>query len=295
MPCAWHGFCKSIRLMSMINPILGSGNNAVVQAIQSASSRTGVDFAYMLNQAKAESALDPAAKARTSSATGLYQFIESTWMSTVEKHGHKHGLGHLVADIDNPAKRQDILDLRNDPKIASLMAAELAADNRAVLEARTGSDIGATEMYFAHFLGAAGASNFINAMNENPYQDGATLFPAAANANKNVFYDRDTGRARTLTQIYDFFDKKFTDTSIPETQVAGVSAPNPARVSELFQSPHQYKSDGGFQAGYMQAISGLNNGTIPGSHFLMNPVEIMIQSQFDPLSALGEKDHITRI
>ena len=257
-----------------------------MQAIQKASIRTGVDFSYLLNQAKAESALNPAAKAKTSSATGLYQFIESTWMNMVDKHGAKYG-------IQEGLSRQEVLDLRKDPKIASFMAAELASDNRAVLESRTQADIGATEMYFAHFLGAAGASNFINAMQDNPYQDGATLFPAAAKANKNVFYDSQTGRPRTLSQIYDFFDRKFDQTHSADIQTARAPAGN--RVSELFQSPVKTDQRGGYDAGYIQAISKLNGGTVPSTHFLMNPVEIMIRSQFDPLSALGEKDHITRI
>lgn len=272
--------------MSIINPIQHTQSN-VVQAIQQASTRTGVDFSYLLNQAKAESSLNPTAKARTSSATGLYQFIESTWLNMVDKYGAKYG-------IDPSLSRAEKLALRKDPELASFMAAELASDNRSVLESRTQADIGATEMYFAHFLGAAGASNFINAMQDNPYQEGATLFPAAAKANKNVFYDSETGRPRTLAQIYDFFDRKFDgDGSLPETRLA--DAPNTNRVSELFQSPVKMAQRGGYDAGYIQAVSKLNGGTIPGTHFLMNPVEIMIQSQFDPLSALGEKDHITRI
>ena len=69
-----------------------SGLNApthIVNYIQRASDETGVDFSYLVHQAKAESSFDPNAKARTSSATGLFQFIERTWLDLAEKHGHK--------------------------------------------------------------------------------------------------------------------------------------------------------------------------------------------------------------
>src|SRR3546814_4025047 len=68
-------------------------------AIFRAAQATGVDFDYLLGQAKIESGLNPTAKARTSSATGLFQFIEQTWLGTVKEHGAKHGLGWAADDI----------------------------------------------------------------------------------------------------------------------------------------------------------------------------------------------------
>lgn len=203
-----------------------------------------------------------------------------------------------MAEIDNPAKRQDILNLRKDPELASLMAAEFAADNKAYLEAKTGADIGPTEMYLAHFLGAGGASNFINAMRDNPYQDGVTLFPAAAKANKNVFYDRATGRPRTLDQIHAFFDKKFDKDVAPNIQLANnksVIEPSKTNVSALFQSPLKSQAGQGYTSGYMQAISTLNQGAVPGYHFLINPVELMLKAEIDPLAPLNDKSHATGI
>ncbi|HCH95135.1 MAG TPA: lytic transglycosylase, partial [Erythrobacter sp.] len=68
-------------------------------AIARAATRTGVDFDYLLAQAKLESGLDPSAKAGTSSATGLYQFIDSTWLRTLDRHGAKHGMEWADAAI----------------------------------------------------------------------------------------------------------------------------------------------------------------------------------------------------
>jgi hypothetical protein len=190
----------------------------VVSAIKTAAQKTGVNFAYLLEQAAAESSFKTDAKAKTSSASGLYQFIERTWMAMVRDHGDKYGLGDLASQIDakgrvkDPAVRKEILALRNDPEKAALMAGEFAADNKRYLE-QFGDKIGpvgATELYFAHFMGAGGAASFLKACKDNPLAAGADLFPQAARANYNVFYNSKTGQPRTLAEIYNFFDKKFS-------------------------------------------------------------------------------------
>ncbi len=209
--------------MSTIGPFRGVGQTApgrteVVDAIRQASERAGVDFKFMLAKAQTESSLDPSIRARTSSASGLYQFIESTWLRTVRQHGAKYGIGDLANSIEDdfggtarvrdPMTRRQILDLRFDPKIASAMAAEFTKSNHAQLEGALGAGINATDLYLAHFLGANGASRFLQSYRSDPQKIGASLFPEAAGANRGVFYDPSSGRARTLGQIYDFFAKK---------------------------------------------------------------------------------------
>lgn len=176
----------------------------IVNAIQTASAKTGVSFAYLMEKAAAESSFNPQAKAKTSSATGLFQFIESTWMDMVNKHGHKYGIEPQAQS------RENLLELRKDPAIASFMAAEFAGDNKAYLEKTVQRPIGETELYFAHFMGAGGASAFLSQLDENPLSIGADLFPKAARANQAVFYDRESGAPNTLRAIYDHFDKKFS-------------------------------------------------------------------------------------
>ena len=194
--------------------------NRIQSAIALASSRTGIDFKYLLGQAKIESGLNASARARTSSATGLYQFIDQSWLAVVKKHGHEHGLG-WAADaigrggsgrytVGDAATRQAILNLRTDPAAASLMAAEHASDNKAALEARLGREMTGTDLYMAHFLGLGGATKFLSAMRANPEANGAALFPAAANANRNIFFER-SGQPRSLQQIYERFGRKLGD------------------------------------------------------------------------------------
>lgn len=205
--------------------------SGVLNAIKSASAKTGVDFAYLMEKAAAESSFKPDAKAKTSSATGLFQFIESTWMGMVKQHGAKYG-------IDTTLDKKSLLELRKDPQIASFMAAEFAKDNQTYLEKTVGGDIGNTELYFAHFMGAGGASAFLSQLKKNPMASGADLFPAAAHANRNVFYDTQTGTPKTLQAIYDFFDKKFQagsgDTTI-ETPLR-VAKNDTAQTNSLVQN-----------------------------------------------------------
>ncbi|MFC3230143.1 transglycosylase SLT domain-containing protein [Marinibaculum pumilum] len=197
----------------------------IAQAIGNASRRTGVDFAYLVAQARQESSFRPAVEAATSSATGLYQFIDQTWLGTVKAHGAKHGLGayaglirtdasgrHSIAD---PADRQAVLDLRKDPEIASLMAAEHARENGLALEQALNRPANATDLYMAHFLGVEGAKDFLQARDADPGRAAADLFPRAARANRGVFYDAG-GQPRSLEQVYDRFAAKFDDLVGPD-------------------------------------------------------------------------------
>lgn len=185
------------------------GAGLIEAAIRRAAERVGVDFDFMLRTAQRESALNPAARARTSSASGLFQFIESTWLATLSRHGADHGYGRYAALIERTGDggyrvrdgaRREVLDLRFDPQAASLMAAELASDHAAYLRGRIGREPTSGELYAAHFLGPAGAARLIQAVETNPGQSGAALFPAAAAANRSIFY-RD-GRAATAQEVY---------------------------------------------------------------------------------------------
>ena len=208
------------------------GLDRVRQAIRHASERVGVDFDYLLQKASQESSLDPTAKAKTSSATGLFQFIEQTWLRSVKQHGEKYGLGELaskitigsdgVARVGDAADRKNILELRKDPTLSACMAAELTKQNCYNLKTKVGGEIGSTELYLAHFLGAGGAANFLEAYRTNPQAKAADFMPTAAKANPSVFYDK-SGKPRSLASIYDRFAKKF-DGAAP-IQVASVVPP----------------------------------------------------------------------
>lgn len=192
----------------------------VQNAIASASASTGVNFNYLYHQARIESGFNPNARATTSSASGLYQFTTQTWLGVIKKHGGEHGLswaanaitkgsdGHYYASDDTT--RQEILALRQNPETSAAMAGEYASDNKDVLEARLGREANSSDLYMAHFLGPAGATRFLKAKDTNPDQSAASVMPAAARANRWVFYDK-AGSPRSLEQVYERFAARFNE------------------------------------------------------------------------------------
>ncbi len=200
---------------------IGAANTlgSVCGAIASAASATGVDFGYLLAQARAESGLKPTSQSRTSSAGGLYQFIDSTWLSVLKQHGAANGLSWAANAIEwiggklgirDAATRASVLALKHDPSAAALMAGAHAIDNKAGLEAGLGRAVGSTELYLAHFLGLGGATRFLRAMARNPATSAAGVSPDAAHANRKVFFDQ-AGAARSLAQVYQHFREQFSD------------------------------------------------------------------------------------
>lgn len=201
----------------------------VYQAIATAASESGVSFDYLLQQARIESSLDPAAKARSSSASGLFQFTKQTWLATVRTHGHRAGLGWAANAIErdgtghffvrDPDQRATILALRYQPEAASHMAAAFASDNAAHLSRELGIAPEPVDLYLAHFLGAAGATKFLEALAQSPNSPAASSFPEAAAANRSIFYSRN-GQPRSFEEIRTHFSGAFrntTDTPYPLT------------------------------------------------------------------------------
>ncbi|KHL26682.1 hypothetical protein PK98_02700 [Croceibacterium mercuriale] len=162
-----------------------------------AAAATGVNFDYLMAQARIESGLDTNAQARTSSAAGLFQFVSGTWLDTLDKHGAAHGLGWAEAAIsrdggrarvDDPAMARAVMALRYDADASAMMAAELARDNAGALRGVLGREPDAAELYLAHFMGQAGARQFLGALHTDPGQSAAALFPDAAASNRAIFH-----------------------------------------------------------------------------------------------------------
>jgi hypothetical protein len=186
------------------------GGSPVRQAIANASQATGMDFDFLLTTAARESSLNPRAEARTSSAAGLFQFLDATWLTTMKRHGAQHGLAGEAAMIEmgadgkpyvaDPSMRRVILDMRYDPEVSARMAAEFANDNADYLRGRTGQEPLPGDLYAAHFLGAGGAAELINAARDTPWANAAGLFPSAAGANRPIFY-KDGGSPRSVSEV----------------------------------------------------------------------------------------------
>lgn len=182
----------------------------IAYALDRAGARNGVDFDYLLQTAIRESSLNPSAKAQTSSATGLFQFIESTWLEVMKDEGPRLGYqdfsDHIQEHegeffVSNPVVRQQILDLRNDPQVASDMAAAFTRRNGDYLMGKFGRMPSPGELYIAHFLGPSGAERFFELGLQSPNADAAAAFPRPAAANPSIFYEN--GRPRSVREVYE--------------------------------------------------------------------------------------------
>src|SRR5678816_1678842 len=150
----------------------------VEAAIERASKATGVDFGFLMKTAGRESSMNPRAQASSSSAAGLFQFVEQTWLSTLKQHGSKHGYARYAElitkgsdgrfHVNGADARRAVMDLRLDPHAASLMAGELTSDHAAYLKGRVGRDPTGGELYAAHLLGPQGSAKLILAAQSTP-------------------------------------------------------------------------------------------------------------------------------
>ncbi len=180
-------------------------------AILRAADATGVDFGFLLGAARRESGFDPTARAQGSSAVGLFQFVEQTWLATLKRHGAEHGYARyaelIVRASDgryrtvDAAARAAVMALRLDPHAAALMAGEMAADHAAWLRQKIGRNPTAGELYAAHFLGQDATARLIEAVRVSPEADAAAMFPAPARANPTIFHRG--GKSLTAAELYE--------------------------------------------------------------------------------------------
>ena len=197
--------------MTMADVSLADMPAQIALALSLASGSTGTDYNYLAATARTESSFQVEAKAPTSSAQGLFQFIEETWIRTVKDEGGRLGLGKYAAriakagdgrySVDTPEHRAEILKLRNNPKISAMMAAAYARQNTAFVENAIGRKPTSDELYLAHFLGPADAVRLIEYRDSEPSFSAPDLFPAAAKANRNIFYGE--AGPRSIGQVYD--------------------------------------------------------------------------------------------
>lgn len=187
----------------------------LVHSILKAAHVTGVDPVYMMTLADVESSLSPEAKAPTSSAEGLFQFIDRTWLETVHVHAAAYGFeaaANAIKLVDgdpvviDEKDRDWIMSLRCDPYFSALMAGELIKDVESALRAQGERELAEAELYLAHFLGAKSAVRFLEALDQDPDTKAASLFPKAAKANASLFMDG-KGRKRRAVSVAEFYNR----------------------------------------------------------------------------------------
>ena len=154
-------------------------------AAQAATSDSMIDGAGAVERLvnriiQVESAGKADARNPRSTATGLGQFIDRTWLRMMRTYR---------PDLTAQMSDAELLDLRTEPRIAREMVTNLAREGAAFLRAR-GHAITAGRLYLAHFLGMEGAHVALTA---KPETDLEALFGAGV-INANPFLrDRDAG------------------------------------------------------------------------------------------------------
>lgn len=207
----------------------------------------GIDVEYLLLLAAIESSLNPDAKASKGSASGVFQFVEQTWLEAIREYGPKYGLEkeatlikkgvegnpHFLYVIDKAEKKR-ILDMRYNPKIATHMVVEFTLKNKSFLEDNLGIEASNVNLYMVHFLGRRSATKFFKVLDDNPHWNPVDYFSSASiKHNKSIFYFRDGDTPRSFGQIHKKFEKKLEkakkmiDISLIPRQIPASSALKP--------------------------------------------------------------------
>jgi hypothetical protein len=217
----------------------------IAGAIKQAAGTTGASFQYLLATAKMESDFNPTAGASTSSAHGLYQFIDQTWLGTVKEAGAQLGYGQYADaisksssgsySVSDPTARTAIMKLRDDPVVASAMAGILTQSNSFNLTGKIGRRPTDAELYMAHFMGVGGAARLISNAEDNPQASGAQLFPNAAAANRSIFYDS-SGRARSVSDVYSVLTSRYAAAASSQATRGAIAAVGDLPSGAVFAS-----------------------------------------------------------
>ena len=241
-------------------------------AIRQAARMTGADFKYLLATAQVESSLNPNAQAPSSSARGLFQFIEQTWLSTLKEQGGALGYAPYASAISrqpsgqyavsDPRMYDRIMNLRADPNANALMAGAYTRSNAGKLAERLGRAPTEGELYIAHFMGPSGAGRLIDVAESRPYTPAAALFPGPARANPTVFYDA-RGNARGAAEVYRALVGRYGVARAAPSNAVASAAANPGanaggqRVATPAQSnarPMVMPDQSALAAAYAQAV-----------------------------------------
>jgi hypothetical protein len=223
----------------------------VIDAIADAAATVGVDFPYAMAVAARESSFRPDAENRASSAAGLFQFTDVSWMRAIDGFGAGHGYDReagMIHELDDQRMaasswdaREHVMRLRYDPHASAAMAAEgMRMDGRR-LRALIGREPSWGELYLGHFLGITRARDMVRAVETDPGRLVTDVLPAhVVRANPKVFFETDeAGRRRPLSAaaVIDGLDTWFAAHRVHFAEMFPVRTAETQHLVQVAQAP----------------------------------------------------------
>ena len=204
---------------------------------------TGASFEYLLATAKMESNFNPKAAASTSSARGLFQFIDQTWLGTVKEAGAQLGYGKYADAITKSSSGAYSV---SDPAMRGADHEAARRSRCGVLDGGGADPVQQFQAYrqdrpppdrqrtlYGAFHGRRRRRQADLECREQSERLGARLFPNAAAANRSIFYDR-AGRARSVSEVYSVLTSRYAsaaNSQATRTALAAVGDAAPARMA----------------------------------------------------------------
>ncbi len=225
------------------NPRIPAG---VMDAIRSAAQESGIDPHLLAAVAWRESRFDPGARSQRSSAKGLLQFTEGTWLQAIRDYGAQHGAGAYAAAVQRQRSgalavpdarlRSDILQRRSDPVLSAELAAEGMRLQRAAMQDRLGRSVRSADLYLLHVLGPSGSARFLSAVAQHP--TASSLEVASPKVLYNAGLLARDHRPMTVANTYAAVEAMLGEQHVhservfAETRPGQEAAPTPIEVSQ---------------------------------------------------------------
>ncbi len=237
-----------------------------------------------------ESAGNPNAKAATSSALGLGQQLNATWLNLVNAYHPEWWNGR---------DKQKVLALRKNPSLNIELLARLTEENARAVGSSTGGDL-----YLAHFLGPQDAKGLFRAPANTPVSK--LVSQAVIRANRSIMEGKSAGEVRAWAQrkmnqppkadwISRFYTGKGPDpkrvvppsepSEVDEdtkgTQVEAPEPPDPPRRdpgTKVVTAPKETTSFGGWAKSQWKAITswGGGGGFLVGIFSYLNDWKVVV-------------------
>jgi hypothetical protein len=208
---------------------------ALLQVIVDEARTTGLAPEFALALVSKESGFDRHAKSTRSTARGLFQFTDRTWLEAVERFGAEGPIAETLSGLG----RAEILHLRHHEITSTTIAVRYIAESRDRLTRSLGRAPTSSELYASHFFGRTGVVEFMSHLRKSPSATAADLFPDFAKANPSLFHDADKGKPLSVSEVNlrlrQRLDQRmiFYSTMVRGiTQVAGVGHPPLLPVSK---------------------------------------------------------------